>query len=336
MVFFVLSGFLIGKSICNNASKNSLFCIKQYAIDRALRIYPPLIAALILMIVLSSIAPYFFPSGTNAFISIPDAKFVRTGFNVVTQDLWPVLAFLNEFKTMIPSGLDAIGLLNAFKVYTPAANGPLWSLPIEVWYYIVAAAIFVWPTRKMLAIALALITLSITYTNQLFFMLAPVWFAGLGLAFIHQQKPEMNNRLFAWLFVLMTISVAISVALVLTGDPLGKGLWLDRMNHFRVVSGLWFACFLALIMGGGARFPSWFHCHAKYAYTLYVTHFPIMLFILGISQTFIYGSVLKSFLVAFVTIAITIVVAQLIARYAENKILIKNTASDVKRSVISK
>ncbi|MFG0462321.1 acyltransferase family protein [Pseudomonas sp. yb_1] len=331
MVFFVLSGFLIGKSICNNTSKNATFSIKQYAIDRAIRIYPPLIAALMLMVALSIIAPYFFPSGTNSFLSIPDATFVRTGFHVVSQDLFPTLAFLNEFKTLIPSSLDAIGFLNEFKVYTPAANGPLWSLSIEVWYYAAAAAIFVWPTRKALSLALALVILSVTYTNQLFFMLAPVWFAGLGLAIIHHRKPSMNNRLFSRLFAFMSITVIISVVIVLIGEPSGKGLWLNRMNHFRLASGLWFACFLALLMGGAAKFPKLLHSQAKYSYTLYVTHFPIMLFLLGVFQKNIYGSVTYSFIASTGTIVTCIIFANLISKYTEDKKFLAKIHASTKR-----
>lgn len=319
MVFFVLSGFLIGKSVCNNSAKNSGFDIAQYARDRALRLYPPLIAALLLMVVLAAAAPLFFPSGTNALLSIPGVKFVRTEYVVVTKQLLGALVFLNEFKTS-----------------TPTANGPLWSLSIEAWYYVAAGAFILWPTRKWLAAGLLLVTLLVTRKNQLFFMLAPIWFAGFGLAFFHQRKPEMNNRLFGWLFAVLSALVVITVLLVWYPSSTTKGVWTDPLNHFRLVSGLWFACFLALLMGGAAKFPTWFHNHAGYSYTLYVTHFPIMLFILGMSQAFIYGSVWKSVTVSLLTIVTSIALAKIIARYAENKTLLHTAASSAKRLVISK
>lgn len=319
MVFFVLSGFLIGKSVCNNVAKNQGFSLAQYARDRALRLYPPLVVAVLLMVLLAALAPFFFPSGTHQFDEIPGAKFVRTEFIVIAKQLAGTLVFLNEFKTS-----------------TPSANGPLWSLSLEAWYYVIAAAIFVWPSRKVVAIALLVLAFFVTRKNQLFFMLAPIWFAGFGLAFVHQRRPQMNNRLFGWLLVVLTAAVALTVSLVLFADPLGKNIWLDYMNHFRLVSGLWFACFLALIMGGGAKFPKIFHSQAGYSYTLYVIHFPIMLFILGVTQTLIYGSVLLSVVVGAVTIVISIAAAKAIARYAENKHLIHAAASNAKRMVIAK
>ncbi|AOE63802.1 acyltransferase [Pseudomonas corrugata] len=312
MVFFVLSGFLIGKSVCNNITKNNEFSIAQYARDRALRLYPPLIAAIVLMVLLAALAPLLFPSGTQQFISIPGATFVRTEFAVIAKQLFAALAFLNEFKTS-----------------TPSANGPLWSLSLEAWYYVVAAALFAWPSRKLVSIALLVTTVLVTRKNQLFFMLAPIWFAGFGLAFFHQRRPEMDNRLFGVLFAILTVATLAAVVLVLFADPLGKGIWLDRMNHFRLVSGLWFACFMALIMGGGARFPTIFHSHACYSYTLYVIHFPVMLFILGAVQTMIYGSVSLSLLASMAAICMSVALAKAIASYAENKQLSRSIASRV-------
>ncbi|MBC3491889.1 acyltransferase family protein [Pseudomonas taiwanensis] len=319
MVFFVLSGFLIGKSVCNNIAKNGAFNLFQYAHDRALRLYPPLIAALLLMVLLATAAPYLFPSGTNALLSIPGVKFVRSEYVVVTKELIGALLFLNDFKTN-----------------TPSANGPLWSLSIEAWYYVAAGALVIWPTRKWLAAGLLLATLLVTRKHQLFYMLAPIWFAGFGLAFLHQRKPEMNNRLFGWLFVSLTALLVVTVLLVWYPNGPVKGVWSDPLNHFRLASGLWFSCFLALLMGGAVRFPIWFNAHARYSYTLYVTHFPIMLFILGVSQAFIYGSLLNSFVVAIATIAIAIAVAKLLACFLENKTLLQNTASSAKRMVINK
>lgn len=319
MVFFVLSGFLIGKSVCNNIAKNSGFNFTQYARDRALRLYPPLIAALLLMVTLALLAPFFFPSGTNELLSIPGAKFVRTEYVVVAKELFGALAFLNDFKTN-----------------TPSANGPLWSLSIEAWYYVAAGAIILWPTRKWLSASLLLVTLLVTRKHQLFFMLAPIWFTGFGLAFMHQRTPQMNNRLFGRLLAILSVLLAATVLLVWYPNGPSTGVWTDPLNHFRVVSGLWFACFLALLMGGGVRFPTWFHSHAGYSYTLYVTHFPIMLFILGSSQTFVYGSLLNSLIVAIVTIVIAIAVAKTLARFLEDKTLLQNTASGVKRLVTSK
>ncbi|WP_369987773.1 acyltransferase family protein [Pseudomonas xanthosomatis] len=319
MVFFVLSGFLIGKSVCNNVSKNGVFNIGQYARDRALRLYPPLIAAVLLMALLAPAAPLLFPSGTHSLLVIPGVNFVRTEFDVVAKELIGALAFLNGFKTN-----------------TPVANGPLWSLSIEAWYYVLAGALVLWPTRKWLSGGLLLLTLFITRKMPLFYFLAPVWFAGFGLALWHQRKPEMNNRLFSRLFVVLSVIVALTMVLVWNQSAPAKQGWADPFNYFRIASGLWFACFLAMIMGGAARFPAWFDRHAAYSYTLYVIHFPIMLFVLGVSQAYIFGSLLKSLIISGITIIVCIGGAMLIARFAENKALLLAATVGVKNMVTSK
>lgn len=52
MVFFVLSGFLIGKSLTRNASSENGFSLARYTIDRANRILPPLIFATVILLIL--------------------------------------------------------------------------------------------------------------------------------------------------------------------------------------------------------------------------------------------------------------------------------------------
>ncbi|KPG98426.1 hypothetical protein AEQ67_13830 [Pseudomonas sp. RIT-PI-q] len=319
MVFFVLSGFLIGKSVCNNISKNSVFSIGQYIRDRAFRIYPPLIASLILIIVFSIAAPYVFPSGTNSLLIIENVDFVRAEFVTIPSDIWGALLFLNGFK-----------------VETAPTNGPLWSLSIEVWYYVIAASVFLWPSRKVLAGFLLGLTIFVTYKSLLFFILAPVWFSGFGLALIHQRRPQMNNRIFAVGFAISSIAVVAVVIFSLFDEPSGNAVVYETLNIFRVVSGLWFACFLALLMGGLTSFPKFLYKHASYSYTLYVIHFPIMLFVLGLSQKLIYASVLNAVLISVVTILISLAASWLLSRWVENKTFISRIVRSVKQIVTKK
>lgn len=307
MVFFVLSGFLIGKSICNNINKNGQFSVAQYAKDRALRLYPPLIAAIILMLLLISIAPYFFASGTNDYLQIPGFQFIRQEFTTNSKQIIGALTFINEFKTT-----------------TPTINGPLWSLPLEVWYYVIAAIIFLWPERKLMAGALLILVAIITYKNQLFFMLMPIWFSGLGLALIHQKRPSMHNTFFGALFGLFTVGTIFCIWLVFNREPSGSGVWLDRMNHYRLMSGLWFCCALALIMGGAIRFPKIFHRTSGFSYTLYIIHFPIILFVVGITQKVIIESLANTLIISACTMTLAVIASILISKFVENKKLLNS------------
>ncbi|OPB00995.1 hypothetical protein BFW87_00910 [Pseudomonas fluorescens] len=306
MAFFVLSGFLIGKSVCNNVSRNSVFNVGEYAVDRALRLYPPLIVALVLMVLLALIAPHFFPSGTGSLLIIDNVDFVRTEFVTSWRDVWGALTFLN-------------GLI----VENPLANSPLWSLSLEAWYYVMAAGFFLWPGRKFLSVFLLVVTVYVTHKSSLFYLLAPVWFSGFGLAMIHQHNPRMNNKIFGWAFAVLSIAVAASIVYSMFNQPSGNEVIYERINIFRLASGLWFACFLALIFGGEVRFTKRLHTHASYSYTLYVIHFPVMLFVLGVSQEYIYSSLSRSLAVSAVTIMVSIVISWLLSRWVENKVVMQ-------------
>ncbi|MFK8330715.1 acyltransferase family protein [Pseudomonas sp. BJa5] len=305
MAFFVLSGFLIGKSACNNVRKHTVFSIGDYTKARVLRLYPPLIAALMLMLFLGLIAPHFFPSGSNALLPIEGVDFIRTGFVTSTADIWGALTFLNGFK-----------------VENPSANSPLWSLSLEAWYYVIAAAIFLWPGKKLLALVLVAVTAFVTHGNSLFFLLAPVWFSGFVLALIHQRHPAMSSRVYTWLFLVMSVALVAVTADALWRHPSGNEVVYEKINMFRVVSGLWFACFMAMLLGGKLRFSTCLHKHASYSYTLYVIHFPIMLFALGVFQVFAYGSSARSLMVSVGVVLVSLAVSWSLSRWVENKALL--------------
>jgi peptidoglycan/LPS O-acetylase OafA/YrhL len=113
MAFFVLSGFFIHKSLARVYQTRDW---GSYVRGRCNRILPPFGACIALTLVLWLTAPILFESGTRA-ITAPS---VRTEFSL--EGLWETLAFLNPF----------VGT-------TLSANGPLWSLSYEVWYYALAA-----------------------------------------------------------------------------------------------------------------------------------------------------------------------------------------------------
>jgi peptidoglycan/LPS O-acetylase OafA/YrhL len=101
MAFFVLSGFLVGGPAAERAFAGT-FNPKAYAIDRATRIFVPLVPACVLTVVISGLA----------FGTAPD---------------W------------FQFGMNIFGLNNILGSTLPN-NAPLWSLAYEIWFYVFAGA----------------------------------------------------------------------------------------------------------------------------------------------------------------------------------------------------
>lgn len=159
-----MSGYLIGISAQNNIIKNGVFKLEQYAKSRFQRILPPLILSLVIVLILAFIAPYVFESGTQKVITTTDEFIKGRGVFYWHSQLFAVLTFTNG---LLPQGAPF--------------NTPLWSLPMEVWYYVLAALLI---TRKMLYVVIAIILIySISYANPQFLIFGSVWFEGFVLYF---------------------------------------------------------------------------------------------------------------------------------------------------------
>lgn len=317
MVFFALSGFLVGTSIFRNIKRNYQFRISQYAYDRALRIYPPLITATFLTILLWKLAPHIFPSGTYMFVETPN-KLARSGINTNAKEILGSLFFLNGFKTA-----------------TPGPNGPLWSLSYEIWYYVFAGLIFMLPRRKFMTIILLMAAIYLTHKNQQFIMLSTVWIAGLALAKYCQSGRLPSAKTLQVAALGLAAATIIAIVCVLKLKP-GHSAWLTPLNYFMIVSGIWFTVILAMVMRGVIFLPTFFHKSAAYSYTLYIVHFPIMLLIFGAFQAKILESVESATFAAGITVLSCLVISAIIAKFVENKKLLEACIRKSKNQMKSK
>ncbi len=109
LVFFVLSGFLVGGKVIERLGAGT-FNLRDYIIDRFSRIWVPLIPALIW----SAIVAFW---------------------------LGKPLSWFDLFGNLL--GLQGSLCLNF------AANMPLWSLGYEIWFYFLAGCVAVWLTAGM-------------------------------------------------------------------------------------------------------------------------------------------------------------------------------------------
>lgn len=128
IVFFVLSGYLIGGRYFTKIAQGK-FNALDYGIDRAVRIGLPLIPALVLTACI------------NSFLG---------------GDIQP-LAFL----------VNVLSLQGVVTGCCYGGNAPLWSLPYEVWLYVMVLIVGLWLTETAYRISLfvAVITLALIFAK---------------------------------------------------------------------------------------------------------------------------------------------------------------------------
>jgi peptidoglycan/LPS O-acetylase OafA/YrhL len=101
LVFFVLSGYLVGGQVIRRLRRGT-FRLADYALDRATRIFIPLVPACLLTSVLSGWMFDQWPSGVQIVMNV-------LGLNGVIAETLP-------------------------------NNSPLWTLAYEIWFYVLAGA----------------------------------------------------------------------------------------------------------------------------------------------------------------------------------------------------
>lgn len=308
MVFFVLSGYLIGASIYKNIETNRFFSLAEYFKSRAMRIYPPLLFASVLTVTLCLAAPFFFPSGSNLFLE-SELYLARAGLST--------------------RGIEVLGsvlFLNGFRLPGPNPNGPLWSLSFEVWYYIIAAGLFLLPKRKWVGVAVLLVAIYVTKKNLQFYFLGIVWFSGLLLAALHGRQSGGSSVWVKYAFWILCFSAFLLGIAVLFFPPLETRI-ISWLTLFMIASGLAFTCILAMVLRGEICVPTWFAGASIYSYTLYIVHFPIMLFLFGVFQAHIESSLFVALVVSGLAIFTCIVISSRLAYWLENKKKIERVIS---------
>jgi len=165
---------------------------------------------------------------------------------------------------------------------TFGSNGPLWSLANEFWYYVLFPAVFgaalAWAARRtgtatfLTGVALA-VWAFIGWGMLIGFL---IWLAGFGLVLL-DSKTELRSR--SGTYVLLLGSV------VLLGGTLfvSRKIWESTLLSDLAV-GFAFAVFLFAALQStrnehSQRYSAIAHEFAGFSYSLYVLHFPFLLFL---------------------------------------------------------
>jgi peptidoglycan/LPS O-acetylase OafA/YrhL len=264
IVFFVLSGFLISSSIFGKWDSGK-WSWHEYGIDRLSRLWVVLVPGLALGFFWDKLGSQLF-SATGLY-STPLKNFG----SVVVRDHLGLGTLLGNLFFLQTIHFPELG-----------SNGPLWSLANEFWYYILFPfGLFAWIARKRGALVTSCLC-AVSFIAVALFVGRPIttsfsiWLMGTVLVFAY-AKYRSQRKSSAILFVL---AAAIALCGLLAFERNG------HLNDFRgdLLMGAVFTIFLfgVLQLDFGARNPFYERLAqglAGFSYSLYVLHFPLLLFL---------------------------------------------------------
>jgi peptidoglycan/LPS O-acetylase OafA/YrhL len=300
LFFFVLSGFVIHLKYARNLTKPvpSKFSLSDYLYRRVKRIYPPFLFAVLITFICDLL-------GRKLQWSI---YYGTTPYQLINENIghsnW-------DIKTL------AGNLLFLYKEYIPVygTNGPAWSLKYEWWFYMLYPLFLLMGTKKIIYPTLVMVLLFCASFFPKFwpegllpdiFSMMITWWLGVLLAEVYAKRITIKFKYlsFAMGFILLAPFFGVSslfYSVCLAGFFLGLiSLFLTLSVRNKVIMLLE----RLKIVG-------------DFSYTLYIIHFPLLVFMSGwIMQK--NGNVLPGhFLYVFAGIIITMIFAYFIHFFSE-------------------
>ncbi len=263
LLFFVLSGFFIAKSVMD-AVRRGRWSWRWYFVQRVTRLEVVLIPALVCTYCLDYAGLNWTPWPD---VYSPDAPSRLAGASNAGQSgwfgFWGNLLFLQTIM-VAPFG----------------SNGSLWSLANEFWYYVIFPLLFfslhssLGIGARILLVALALLLL--VFVGSHIALLFPAWLTGVGAYLLYPVFLAWRPRTAAWATGVLAVAFVAFLALgrmrtgFLPGGPSGA---------------LILACVAALLIAVAARYAHFggrvvtrlIHALADRSYSLYALHLPVVM-----------------------------------------------------------
>jgi peptidoglycan/LPS O-acetylase OafA/YrhL len=257
LIFFVLSGYLISGSVFR-ALDGGFWSWRSYLTHRFVRLYVVLVPGLLLCAACDWVGLHYahVPDLYNGVS--PKTHLIDVGHTLTLPVFFGNLAFVQT-------------------VFVPVfgSDGALWSLANEFWYYMLFP-LGLLALRKETAIPRriafgALFLVIAWFTRSEILPLFPVWLAGTLLALL---PPPRVGR---------SVRIAASGAYALAIFLFSKGQFLPGLAHDYVFGAISFFYIRVLLSAreasGNSRHVHWIRQAARFSFSLYVIHMPLLLLI---------------------------------------------------------
>jgi peptidoglycan/LPS O-acetylase OafA/YrhL len=260
IVFFVLSGYFVGGSVLKSMRDNS-FRWSSYFLVRLTRLWVVLLPALLLGFAVDSLGMHLLGRDALSIYAGPSGAEVLPGL---------------VHRLTIACMLGNVFFLQDTFVRPFGTNVALWSLACEFWYYALFPLILVLFRRggsfghRLLSGSLLIAAMALSGPPVLKYF--PLWLAGCAVALIPWRVPAGLQRVCCAIAtgVLLVVLVVglrtnshlylVDVAICATFTTL---LWIMVQNRCKDLNAAYTWCAQGL---------------ARISYTLYATHFPLLVF----------------------------------------------------------
>lgn len=258
MIFFVLSGYLVGGSVLRAFQRNN-WSWKEYLVRRLTRLWMVLLPALVLTVVLDHAGLKLFPEATSIYHGPPGQAEVRP----------------NLIHTLTPGIIAGNAVfLQDIVVPTPGTNIALWSLSNEFWYYMIFPLLVIvfWraSTQKarLLSAFLAIALLYFIGAGEA--ILFPTWLFGAAIAV---TPPKLSERASWWVMAGLMV-LLLPVMFVVRRLPID-------LHLAQTCIALYFGTLLYAVVNRSrpARHGIYQHVASvlsDLSYPLYLVHLPIL------------------------------------------------------------
>lgn len=260
MIFFVLSGLLVGSSAVRSIREHR-WSSPRYLVHRILRLEIVLLPALLLCMFWDLTGIHFFGLG-GIYGGHTQASVM--GYNIrhaiSAKIFWGNAAFLQSWK------ISVLG-----------SDNPLWSLAYEFWYYLLfpcLALLFAPRSKTVSRIIYGTLLVAIAWFIGLGLLsYFPLWLLGTAIFFL--PRPRLSDKAIAHLLRLSTLLFLLNLLLV-------RIYWKSELLSDYSV-GMSFAFLLYWILHRRSKpwglYAAASHKLAESSYTLYVVHLPFLVFV---------------------------------------------------------